>query len=129
MKTFNTNMVKYTLISASLWFFFPLVSFAQRFDPGNELLSFGLRITDFIGDVLVPFILGIALLLFIYGIYMFFILGATDQEKRKDGKKFLLWSVIAFVIILSVWGIVNLIASGIGLDSEQLQRGDIPSAR
>ena len=123
MTTYNT--VKYPIISALLVLLFPLISFAQ-FNENEELSDFGNRITSFISDILVPFVLAVALLLFIYGIYLDVIAGASEDNKRKEGRKFLLWSIIAFVVILSVWGIVNLIAGGIGLDTQRLDPGKFP---
>jgi len=67
-------------------------------------------INGFINGVLVPFIFTIALLVFIYGMFNYFIIGGANETKREEGKKMVTWSIIGFVLMVSIWGIVNLIA-------------------
>lgn len=107
----------------------PYVALAQ-FTQGNPggLGSFGNDVINFIKGVLVPFVFAVALLLFIFGMYLYFIAGGGDDEKRETGRKYLLWSVIALVIMVSVWGIVNLIAGGLGFDNQETITDYIPSA-
>lgn len=70
-----------------------------------------------INEVLVPLLFAIAFFVFIYGVYHYFILGAANPEKRKDGSRFILWGIIGFVVILSVWGLVFVVRETLGLDS------------
>ena len=109
--------------------FMPVLALAQ-YGGGNELNVFGARIIGFINDVLVPFVFAVSLLVFVYGVYMFFFYqGNTDDADsgRKTGKFYMLWAVIAFVFMVSVWGIVNLLAGGLDLDKKTLD-GVIPIA-
>lgn len=106
----------------------PLVSFAQ-FNRGDDGISdFGERIVDFITNILTPLVFGVALLLFIYGVYLYFIQGAEEDDSRKTGRSYILWSIIALVIMVSVWGITNLIASGFGFNDPDAIDGLIPTA-
>ncbi len=81
-----------------------------------------IRITAFAGDikslintVFVPVLFAIAFLYFVYGVYKYFILGADSEGERETGRKFVLWSVIGFAVILSVWGLVAIVLSTFGL--------------
>lgn len=88
--------------------FLPMVAFAQSVSLTwfeNLLLD----ITNFINSYLVPFIFAIAFLLFIWGVFKYFIYGATDEEARNSGKQFMIWALLGFVIMISVWGLVNLV--------------------
>ena len=37
------------------------------------------------------------------GVYRYFILGAENESEREKGKQFVLWGIIGFVVIVSVW--------------------------
>jgi hypothetical protein len=63
-------------------------------------------ITYVINDLLVPVLLAIAFIVFLYGVYKYFILGADNDTELETGRKFALYGIIGFVIIVSLWGIV-----------------------
>lgn len=69
--------------------------------------------------VLVPIIwvlMTFAVLVFVWGVYQFF-MQSDDPEARKKGWNHILWGVIGFAIILSVYGIIRLITATIGVQS------------
>ena len=72
-------------------------------------------ITGIINSILVPVLISIAFIVFIYGIYNYFIAGASDEKKRSEGKTFALYGIIGFVVLFSVWGIVNIFIGTLGL--------------
>lgn len=93
--------------------------------PVLALAQFG-EINDFLGDVskfinstLIPLVIAIALLVFIYGVFQYFILGGGDDTKRQEGKQLMLYAIVGFVLMVSVFGIVNLIAGGLGFSSDE----------
>ena len=59
--------------------------------------------------VLVPILMAVAFIVFLWGVFNYFILGAANDEKRKEGRQFVLWGIIGFVIIMSIWGLVNIV--------------------
>lgn len=100
-------------------------TFALALVPALALAQFG-EINDFvndilgfINDVLIPLLFALALLLFLWGVFYFFIVGRDDDEKRKTGKSYMLWAIIGFVVMVSVFGIVNLIAGGLGFSDDE----------
>ncbi|OGG85710.1 hypothetical protein A2392_02830 [Candidatus Kaiserbacteria bacterium RIFOXYB1_FULL_46_14] len=99
--------------------FAPVIALAQF----GEINSFISKITAFINNVLIPLVFAIALLVFIWGMFQLFI--NKNAEEAEQGKKLALYAIVAFVLMVSIWGIVNLIASGLGFSGEQIQ--DIPS--
>lgn len=68
-------------------------------------------IISIINDVFVPVLFAIAFLYFVWGIYKYFILGATEEAAKGEGRQFVLWSLIGFAVILSLWGLVNVVTS------------------
>lgn len=67
-----------------------------------------------INGILTPVFVAIAFITFLWGVYTYFILGADSPDKRKEGGNFVLWSVIGFVVIFSVWGLVSLVGGLLG---------------
>ncbi len=95
----------------------PRVALAARF---QEIAQFFDDFLTFINFTLVPLVFALAFLLFLWGVFQYFFWG-SDPAKHEDGRKIMLWSVIGFVAMVTIWGIVNLLASGIGLADPSLQ--------
>jgi hypothetical protein len=68
-----------------------------------------------INYILVPVLMAVAFIVFLWGVYKYFIYGAASDTERATGKQFTFWGVIGFVVILSLWGIVNLLMGTFGL--------------
>ena len=107
---------------APLTFFAPFFAFAQAgpasFDGiGAAIANF----TIFLNERIVPFIFALAFLVFIWGMFKTFILGGSDEEKQKEGKQLMLWAIIGFVVMVSLWGIVNIFANGLGFQGQSIQ--------
>jgi len=83
--------------------------------PISQLL---LNVVGFINFVLVPLIMAIAFVAFLWGIFQYFIAGAANAEKRTEGQKFVMYSIIGFVLIFSIWGIVGLLMRSFGFGSQ-----------
>jgi hypothetical protein len=77
-----------------------------------------INILGFSNNVLIPFILGIGFLVFVWGMFKFFIYGGADDEAKTSGKSLMVWATLGFVLIIVFWGVVNLIATSTGLDDD-----------
>ena len=77
-------------------------------------------IINLINSVFVPVLFALAFLMFIWGVYKYFILGATEEAAKGEGRQFVLWGVVGFAVILSIWGIVNVFISTLGLTSNNV---------
>jgi uncharacterized membrane protein YidH (DUF202 family) len=97
----------------------PLVSFAQdiqNFDSsGGEFGKLLANILEFTNTVLIPFITGIGFLVFVFGMFQFFIVGGANDEKKEQGKSLMIYATLGFVLIIVFWGIINLLTSSTGL--------------
>ncbi len=102
-----------------LAYMLPFVALAQG--ELTEVTSFMDNIVKFINGTLVPFIFALAFLTFLWGVANFFIIGRDAEQAKEKGKEYMLWGIGGFVVMVSVWGIVNLISGGISLDDENIQ--------
>ncbi|HUY05267.1 MAG TPA: pilin [Candidatus Paceibacterota bacterium] len=101
-----------------------LPSLAAAQSAGGINLSlvqrYAASVINLINGVFVPVLFALAFLMFIWGVYKYFILGATEESAKGEGRQFVLWGVIGFVVILSVWGIVNIFIGTLGLTSNNV---------
>ena len=104
-----------TALTLSLSFAAPLFVFAQSGINTNAILPYSSGIINLINGVFVPVLFAIALLTFFWGVYKYFFLGADSEAERAKGRDFVLWSIIGFVVILSVWGLVAIVRDTFGL--------------
>lgn len=93
----------------------PFISAAQTGINVSYLQGYSNSVIDIINVIIVPVLMAIALLVFLWGVYKYFIQGAADEKSREDGRQFTLWGLIGFVVIVSVWGIVAIFMSTLGL--------------
>lgn len=95
-------------------FLLPAVAFAQV----RNIFDVGAFFIDLVNNLAVPALFALAFIMFIWGIYEAFI-GSSDkgEEKRKEGRKKILWGLIAFFIMVSVWGLVNIFVNSVDLNN------------
>lgn len=125
-------MVKKISIAVGSLLVLPALAFAQ----GGPSAGFGgigatvNSVISFINNYLVPLVFACAFLIFIWGMFTYFIRGGASQESRDQGKALMLWGVVGFVMMVSVWGVVNVVADGLGFRSQQIQQiPEVPRPR
>ena len=125
--------MKYLL---TLLAFVPSIAFAQvTFDSGNDLRNFFVDVLTFINGTLIPFILGIGFLVFVWGMFQYFIYGGANDEAKEKGRSLMVYATLGFVLVLIFWGVVNLVAQGTGfttgnnnaIQSKDLKPIEIPA--
>jgi hypothetical protein len=103
----------------------PLLAFAQ---VRNVADAAGL-ITGIINGVIVPLVFTIAFLVFIWGIFTYFIAAGENDEKRETGKKLMLYGIVGFFLMVSVWGLVNILLNTAQLNNQQIPLPQAPGPR
>ncbi len=68
-----------------------------------------------INSVFVPVLFAIAFIVFLYGITKAYIFSHGEPGEVEKGHKLILWGIIAFVVMVSLWGLVNVVANTFGL--------------
>lgn len=92
----------------------PLVSLAANV---NNLSDVGSFIINTINNIIVPVLFAIAFIVFLWGAFQTFIAGATDEAVKENGKNLMLWGLIGFFVMVSVWGLVNILTGTVVLDN------------
>lgn len=102
----------YKKISAIVIFLsFPLLAHADVFD----VLDLGI---DFFTQ-LVPIFVGIAILVFFWGIIKF-IANAGDEKAIAEGKQFMIWGMVGLFVIVSFWGIIGFLQESLDIGGSGL---------
>jgi hypothetical protein len=100
--------MKYTLLTAVLAF---LPSLVLAADTIPSLLNRG---TGFIGNILIYFLMAVALFSFVFNVSRYFIFGGGDEAGREKAKRYALYSILALVFIIIMWTIVNVLVASLG---------------
>ena len=114
--------MKYRTLAALalVWFLSVQPALAQFGDgsiSGTTIPEYLRSITGFIYIVLVPLLFAVAFIAFLYGIFLYFIAGGADEEKRSQGKQLAIWGIVGFFVMVSVWGLVNIIRNTFNIDA------------
>jgi hypothetical protein len=102
--------MKKTLFLASL-FMIPAMASAATFSSVTDLINF---FTGLIYSSVVPLLIGLALVVFFWGLVVFIQKSDSAAEQEK-GRSMMLWGIIALFVMFSVWGLVGILASTFGL--------------
>jgi len=83
------------------------------------------RILDIL-DLVIPILFAIATIVFFWGIILYITSGG-DEEKRKEGRGFIIYGLIGLFVMVAVWGIVNVLVGFFDLESIRAPRlPDLP---
>ena len=76
------------------------------------ILDYG---TCLIVQSIVPLLFALAIVGFIWGVIQM-VINPEDAEKRKQGKQFMVWGIIALFVMVSVWGLVQIVSNTFGIN-------------
>ncbi len=102
--------MKKIYITTSALLVTPFITFAGA---GN-LSSLIDQIISYANRILV-LMMGAAVVMFVFYIIKYFI---KPDAERKEGAKYVMFSLIGFFVILSFWGLVNILQGTFGLQNE-----------
>ena len=79
-------------------------------------MSFAKIVDNAIGlaNPFVGIIIGLAVLYFLWGVAQF-VLSAGDEKKVEEGRKTMLWGIIALFVMVAMWGLAGLVLNTFGL--------------
>ena len=63
--------------------------------------------------LILPIIAGLCVLAFVWGLAKF-ILNASNSKTQGEGRQFMIWSVIALFVLVTLWGIIAFAKSEFG---------------
>lgn len=100
----------------------PLMTFAQV--VLNRVPNLANKVIQIVNTI-IPVLVALAVFWVIYGAFQF-VMSAGDEEKRKEGKNKILYGVIGIFIMLSVWGLVNILTGSFWLDNAKQVAPTVP---
>ena len=53
--------------------------------------------------------------MFIWGVVQY-VINSGEEAKKDKGKQFMLWGLIALTVMVSVWGLVDILGATFGVD-------------
>ncbi len=71
------------------------------------------NINTYIINPIIGFMIAVALIYFLYGVVVF-LHGMDSEDKRKEGRKHMIWGIVGLFIMVSAFGIMNLICNTVG---------------
>jgi hypothetical protein len=94
------------------------VAHAQITSPGMaEAHAFVEKVNEVILYPLIMLLMGIALLIFIWGCYEY-LTHSNESAAREAGQMHILWGIVGMFIMLVAYGILGIAAGTFGLDDE-----------
>lgn len=82
---------------------------------GKPRLSIPGIVLWFVGllNYVVVLILTAALVCFLYGVFKLSFFDGTNPESMAKSRKFMLWGIVSLFVMVSVWGLVNILKTSI----------------
>ncbi len=71
-----------------------------------DIIDFILIIGDILGYIL-PVLLALGVVYFVWGVVTYVI--ADGEEAKKKGKDMIIYGIIGFAVIISLWGLVGIV--------------------
>ena len=102
----------------------PFVSLAAV----NNLSDAGSFVINTINNIIVPVLFAVAFIVFLWGAFDTFILGANSEEVKEKGKNLMLWGLIGFFVMVSIWGLVNILTGTVSFGNNTGPTGGTPSS-
>ncbi|OHA46993.1 MAG: hypothetical protein A2541_01065 [Candidatus Taylorbacteria bacterium RIFOXYD2_FULL_36_9] len=65
---------------------------------------------------IVPLLIGLAVVLFIYGVLTLIL--SEGGEKQKEGKQYMIWGIVGIFVMISVWGLVAILQDTFKLNTD-----------
>lgn len=105
----TSNGMKQKVLKIIAILLFPTIVMAQT-------LSTILGIFADIINALMPFTVGLAVLFFMFGVFQF-IRASGNEDEITEGRNRMIYGIIGIFVMVSVWGLVNLLGNTFGLQS------------
>ena len=103
---------------------FPLLALAKVQDTINVCADIDLKTLGHIANwasctlikSIIPLLFTLAVAGFIWGIVQYY-LNPDNEEKRKKGKSYMIWGIIALFVMVSMWGLVGVLTKTFGIQT------------
>ncbi len=93
---------------ASIVAFSPLVAFAQNTVKITDANTLANKLVN-LANMFTYLLIAAAVIFIIWNVVVYLIKGGSDEEERKKASSSILWGIVGLFIILSIWGLVNIL--------------------
>lgn len=113
----------YIIITAIIGISTPLISYGATLVSNGTTLASNATFKDLINFFIsyinqgIYLILGLCMLFFVWGVYKHFFYKSDSADSRAEGAQFVMYAIVAFFIVLSIWGLVNILLTTFGFGS------------
>ncbi len=87
----------------------------------NTALQFLKNVNKAILNPLIVLLFGIALLVFLYGVFEY-VRGGDSEDSRSKGTQHMFWGIFGLFIMVSALGLVNFLANTVGADTTTIKQ-------
>ena len=74
-------------------------------------------ITCILSKSIIPLIFAVATVVFIWGVVQY-VINSDDEGKKEKGRSFMIWGIIGLTVMISVWGLVNVVGNTFNLNTK-----------
>ena len=113
------NYTKLKLSITGVLVFLPVIALAE-----GDLMSFIGTISKVL-SALVPIMVTLALIYFIYGLAEY-VAVSGNEAKKAEGKNIMIYGTLAMFMIVSIWGVVKFIGDTVGVKNVSVRSPEIP---
>ncbi|MCR4334231.1 MAG: pilin [Patescibacteria group bacterium] len=106
------------IITAVSLFVLPIIAFAQQVVPTYSRVLDANSLFGKVNTILnaiIPILISVAVVWLIYAIVKYVVAG--NEDDKEVGKSHIKWGVIGLFVILSIWGLVNILVQTFGLNN------------
>ena len=111
--TRNVKNISRNILSSVAMLLFPALALAQTASGTQTLTTITTKVVGYLNTAL-QFLMGLAVLMFVFYVIRYFI---QPTDNRSEAWQYVLWSLVGFFVIFSMWGLVNVLISSFGLQS------------
>lgn len=86
------------------------LGFAAPFVAFGQNIQGVLGVVQNLLNLVIPILITLAVVTFFWGLAKF-IWSIGDENAKADGKKIMLWGLVALFVMVSIWGIIGLIGN------------------
>jgi succinate dehydrogenase/fumarate reductase cytochrome b subunit len=112
--------MKKILYIVSFFPILPTIALAQTYSAQSFITKF----VTFANTKLITALLGIAFLFFIINVIRFFVIDGANEDGRENAKNLAIYGVLAFVVLIIFWGVVNLFANSLPFSGKSAPNPD-----
>ncbi len=74
------------------------------------------NIDKYIVNPVIGLLFGVALIIFVWGVFQYF-LSSESEDGRKTGSQHILWGIVGMTIMVSAFGILNVVLGTFGISN------------